>query len=38
MMTEKHKTKSSALKRELEIKSWPREKKVGLINKSFKIK
>lgn len=30
-------TKSLALKRELEIKSWPREKKLGLIEKSGKI-
>ncbi|MCI0558049.1 MAG: GIY-YIG nuclease family protein, partial [Nitrososphaera sp.] len=29
--SEKFKTKSEALKRETEIKSWPREKKLGLI-------
>jgi putative endonuclease len=30
-------TKSLALKRELEIKSWPREKKLDLIKESRKI-
>lgn len=30
---EKHPTKSSALKRELEIKSWPKSAKITLINK-----
>lgn len=30
--TEKFKTRSKALKREAEIKSWPREKKLELIN------
>ncbi len=29
--TEKYKDRSSALKREAEIKSWPREKKLSLI-------
>ncbi|HVV38943.1 MAG TPA: GIY-YIG nuclease family protein [Candidatus Paceibacterota bacterium] len=29
--TEQHSGRSSALKREAEIKSWPREKKLGLI-------
>lgn len=31
--SETHETKSDALKREREIKSWPREKKLGLIEK-----
>lgn len=30
--TEKFKTKSEALKREIQIKSWKREKKLNLIN------
>lgn len=30
---EKHPTKSSALKRELEIKNWPKSAKITLINK-----
>ncbi|MBI4596781.1 MAG: GIY-YIG nuclease family protein [Candidatus Omnitrophica bacterium] len=29
---ERHKTKSAALRRELKIKSWPRRKKLALIN------
>ncbi len=29
--TEKFKNRSEALKREAQIKSWPREKKLGLI-------
>ena len=29
--TEKHKDRSSASKREAEIKKWPREKKLGLV-------
>lgn len=29
--TEKFKTRSEALKREFEIKSWPREKKLELV-------
>lgn len=29
--SEKYKTKSKALKREIEIKSWPRKKKLVLI-------
>lgn len=29
---ETRKNRSSALKREAEIKSWPREKKIGLAN------
>lgn len=29
--TEKHKDRSQALKRESEIKSWPRQKKLDLI-------
>lgn len=29
--SEKRRTRSSALKREAEIKSWPRAKKLGLI-------
>lgn len=29
--TEKHKDRSSALKREAEIKSWPRQKKLNLV-------
>ncbi len=31
--TEKFKTRSGALKREFEIKIWPRNKKLALINK-----
>ncbi|HAU07781.1 MAG: Excinuclease ABC C subunit domain protein [Candidatus Yanofskybacteria bacterium GW2011_GWF1_44_227] len=31
--TEKLKTRSKALKREFEIKSWPRQRKLGLIKK-----
>src|SRR3989338_6006578 len=30
--TEQYKDKSAALKREAEIKGWPREKKLNLIN------
>lgn len=30
--SERRKTKSSALKRELEIKTWPREKKLELVH------
>ena len=33
LYTEKHPNKSSALKREAEIKTWRREKKVALIKK-----
>lgn len=33
--TEKYKTRSEALKREFEIKSWPREKKLELVNKKI---
>ncbi len=29
--TEEHTDRSSALKREAEIKKWPREKKLGLV-------
>ncbi len=29
--TERHKNRSSALKREAEIKTWPREKKLALV-------
>ncbi len=32
--TEKFQTKSEALKRELEIKGWRREKKLSLINQN----
>ena len=32
--SEKHKTKSMALKREIEIKKWPRKKKLTTINVS----
>jgi len=32
--SEQHETKSEALKREIEIKSWPREKKLNLIGES----
>ena len=32
--TEKHLNRSSASKRELEIKTWPREKKLDLIKKN----
>lgn len=32
---EKQKDKSKALKREAEIKSWPKEKKLGLISKKY---
>ncbi|MCX6787886.1 MAG: GIY-YIG nuclease family protein [Candidatus Kaiserbacteria bacterium] len=31
LYTEKHPDRSSALKREAEIKKWPREKKLALI-------
>ena len=31
LYTEKFPTRSSALKREVEIKSWPRDKKLALI-------
>ena len=31
--SEKHSTRSAALKREFEIKSWKREKKLALINR-----
>jgi len=31
--SEKHPTRSAALKREFEIKSWKREKKLALINR-----
>lgn len=33
LYTEKHKDRSSALKREAEIKRWSREKKLDLIKK-----
>lgn len=33
--TEKYQTKGEALKREAEIKKWPRQKKLGLINLSL---
>lgn len=33
LYTEKYETRSSALKREFEIKSWSRAKKLELINK-----
>lgn len=33
LYTEKFKTRSGALKREYEIKSWPRNKKLTLIKK-----
>ncbi|MBU6501023.1 MAG: GIY-YIG nuclease family protein [Patescibacteria group bacterium] len=36
LYTEKYRTKSGALKRELEIKSWRREKKLALINNPIK--
>ena len=29
-------TKSAALKREIEIKSWKRERKIGLLNLDFR--
>lgn len=32
LYTEKHPDRSSALKREAQIKSWPRKKKLALIN------
>jgi len=32
LYTEKQPDRSSALKREAEIKSWPREKKLALVN------
>lgn len=34
--TETFKTKSEALKREIEIKSWKRDKKLALVNSSKK--
>ncbi|MDD5547649.1 MAG: GIY-YIG nuclease family protein [Candidatus Pacebacteria bacterium] len=34
LYSEKHSTRSGALKREAEIKSWPREKKLKLVNSS----
>jgi putative endonuclease len=34
LYTEKHASRSSALKREAEIKSWPRRKKLTFIKKS----
>jgi putative endonuclease len=37
LYTEQHKNKSSALKREAQIKGWRREKKLNLINKSDRI-
>lgn len=33
LYTEEHPDRSSASKREAEIKKWPREKKLGLIKK-----
>ena len=36
LYTEEHSNRSSALKREFEIKSWRREKKLELINKHEK--
>ncbi len=36
LYTEQHSNRSSALKREFEIKSWRREKKLELINKHEK--
>ncbi|MCX5783595.1 MAG: GIY-YIG nuclease family protein [Elusimicrobia bacterium] len=35
LWTEKHSDKSSALKRELQIKTWPRKKKEALIQGNF---
>lgn len=35
LYTEKYNTRSEALKRELEIKSWRREKKENLVNKNL---
>ncbi len=35
LYTEKCKNRSAALKRESEIKSWRRDKKINLINKKF---
>jgi putative endonuclease len=36
--TEQHLDRSSALKREAEIKSWSRKKKLGLIQADFKAR
>ena len=33
LYSEKHSNRSSALKREAEIKGWPRAKKLGIIKK-----
>jgi len=34
LYSEEFETRSEALKREVEIKSWPREKKLNLINRN----